>query len=135
MPKIHQEDIKNLKVYHKKTQSFPFHFLRTPGSKNVTAQTTKRFFTIVIQEVQVNHNRKAVITRWKIDLPTFSGKVNMEAFLDWVQEVESFFSYSGTPEEKKVIWNAYKLRGGACFLWDQAQIKQQWYDKHSIRTW
>lgn len=50
--------------------------------------------------------------KMEIDLPTFSGKINLEAFLDWIKNVESVFDYMNTPKEKvKLV--TLKLRTGA----------------------
>lgn len=48
----------------------------------------------------------------KVDLPSFSGKFDIETFLDWTKEVEAFFDYTNIPEDKKVKLVAYKLKGG-----------------------
>ena len=40
--------------------------------------------------------------KMKIDLPTYDGKRNIEAFLDWIKKSENFFNYMDTPERKKV---------------------------------
>lgn len=38
----------------------------------------------------------------KVDLLTFSGKLDVEAFLDWIKNVGNFFEYMETPKNKKV---------------------------------
>ena len=57
----------------------------------------------------------------KIDLPSFSGKLDLEAFLDWIKNVEDFFEYMGTPEGKKVKLVSFKLKSRASAWWDQVQ--------------
>lgn len=37
--------------------------------------------------------------KMKADLPTFSGKLDVEELLDWIKNVESFFKYMDTPED------------------------------------
>ena len=47
----------------------------------------------------------------KVELPSFNGNVCIEEYLDWVSEVEKFFDYMGTVDDKQVCLVAYKLKG------------------------
>ena len=38
--------------------------------------------------------------RMKVELPSFNGNVFIEEYLDWVSEVEKFFDYMGTADDK-----------------------------------
>ena len=49
----------------------------------------------------------------KVELPSFDGCLDMEAFLDWISEVEHFINYMEIDEGKKVKLLAYRLKGGA----------------------
>ena len=49
----------------------------------------------------------------KVELPSFNGNVSIEEYLDWVSEVERFFDYIGTTDDKQLCLVAYKLKGGA----------------------
>ena len=57
----------------------------------------------------------------KVELPSFNGNVSIEEYLDWVSEVEKFFDYIGTVDDKQVCLVAYKLKGGASAWWDCVQ--------------
>lgn len=71
----------------------------------------------------------------KIDLPSFSGKLDLEPFLDWIKNVESFFEYMSTPESKKVKLVSFKLKSGASAWWDQMQTNRRLIGKQSIKSW
>ena len=58
----------------------------------------------------------------KVELPSFSGNVSIEEYLDWVSEVEKFFNYMGTSDEKQVCLVPYQLKGGASAWWDSIQL-------------
>ena len=38
----------------------------------------------------------------KVELPSFNGNVSIEEYLDWVSEMEKFFDYIGTADDKQV---------------------------------
>ena len=47
----------------------------------------------------MTHEKKyTMITKMKIDLPTYSDKHDIESFLDWVKNTEIFLNYMDTPE-------------------------------------
>ena len=54
----------------------------------------------------------------KVDISNFSGDLNIVGFLDWLIEVDMFFDYTELPDDKKVKFVAYRLKGGASVWWD-----------------
>ena len=57
----------------------------------------------------------------KAEIPTFNGNVDIEGFLDWLYEVETFFEVMNIPEDRRVSLVAYKLKGGAGAWWHRLQ--------------
>ena len=48
----------------------------------------------------------------KVDIPSFSGNLAIEFFLDWIYKVDKFFDVNYVPTKKQVKFVAYKLKGG-----------------------
>ena len=71
----------------------------------------------------------------KVELPSFNGNVSIEEYLDWVSEVEKFFDYIGTVDDKQVCLVAYKLKGGASACWDRVQLNCTRERKLPVRSW
>ena len=49
-----------------------------------------------------NYNSHGDEFKLKVDIPTFSGDLDLEGFLKWITEVDRFFKYMEILEEKKV---------------------------------
>ncbi|GJS63099.1 hypothetical protein Tco_0677663 [Tanacetum coccineum] len=47
------------------------------------------------------------------DVPTFHSSMNVEDFLDWMSELDTFFKFYEIPMRSRVDLVAYKLKGGA----------------------
>ena len=60
----------------------------------------------------------------KVELPSINGNVSVEKYMDWVSEVEKYFDYMGTSNDKQVCLMAYKLNGGASAWWDCVQLNR-----------
>jgi len=70
----------------------------------------------------------------KIEIPSFSGKVDIESFLDWIYEVEKFFDMAYIPAKKQVKFVAYKLKNGVAAWWDQLQITRRCQSESLVMT-
>ncbi|KAE8676151.1 putative CCCH-type zinc finger family protein [Hibiscus syriacus] len=56
---------------------------------------------------------------FRVDLPEFSGTLQAEGFVDWINEVERIFEYKEVPDRVKVKLIAIKLKGRASAWWEQ----------------
>ena len=50
--------------------------------------------------------------KMKVDIPSFSGNLDIEFFLDWIYDVDKFFVMAYVSMEKQGKFVAYKLKGG-----------------------
>lgn len=67
-----------------------------------------------------------------IETLQFDGLFVIENFLNWLAEVERFFEYWRTEEEKRVELVTYRLKGGPLTLWDQLQTSHIRQGKNKI---
>ena len=51
--------------------------------------------------------------RPKFDFPTFSGKLNAEELIDWINELEEYFEYEEIEDLNRVKFVKAKLKGHA----------------------
>ncbi|GKC82084.1 RNA-directed DNA polymerase [Tanacetum coccineum] len=81
------------------------------------------------------NNQRNRMPRIKVDIPTFSGSLNIEDILDWVSKTEKYFELMDIPEDSQVKYVAYKLRRAASSWWDSLQTSRRHQRKQPIRTW
>ena len=63
---------------------------------------------------------KAIIKigkRPKFEVPTFSGKLNPEELIDWINELEEYFEYEEIEDPNRVKFAKAKLKGHAKIWW------------------
>jgi len=71
----------------------------------------------------------------KVEIPTFNRSVDIEEFLDWLYEVETFFDIMNISQDRKVPLVAYKLKGGAGAWWHRHQEERRLSGEPRIRYW
>ena len=71
----------------------------------------------------------------KVDIPNFSGDLNIERFLGWLTKVDKFFDYTELPDDRKVKFVAYKLKGGASVWWDGLREMRMREGRGPVQTW
>lgn len=66
----------------------------------------------------------------KIDIPIYSGKMDLEEFKDWIDALTSFFDYKKILEHQKVKIVKSKLKGSALIWWNFTQVERVKMDKN-----
>eukprot|EP00253_Pinus_taeda_P019571 PITA_19571 len=71
----------------------------------------------------------------KHELPTYDGSLSADVLLDWLSEVNKFFEFEETSEEKQVKFAATKLKGHVSLWWDSVQAERKRLHKQPIKKW
>eukprot|EP00253_Pinus_taeda_P015516 PITA_15516 len=69
------------------------------------------------------------------ELPTYDGSLSADMLLDWLSEVNKFFEFEETSEDKQVRFAATKLKGHASLWWDNVQEERRRLGKQPIKKW
>jgi hypothetical protein len=72
---------------------------------------------------------------FKVDLPEFSGTLQAEGFVDWLNVLERIFEYKEVPDRDKVKLVAIKLKGKASAWWEQLMWSRERQGKAKITDW
>ena len=71
----------------------------------------------------------------QVNIKEFDGDMEPEAFLDWIDSIESYFDWKEVPTERKVKLVGAKLRGQASTWWKHYQNDREVRGKRKIRRW
>ena len=61
----------------------------------------------------------------KVELPEFDGKMQGDAFLDWLYTVERIFEFKEFSEERNVKLVAIRLKGYASLWWENLKRERR----------
>ncbi|MCQ8811516.1 hypothetical protein NQU36_26265, partial [Escherichia coli] len=61
--------------------------------------------------------------------------MNPEELIEWINNMEKFFDYEETEDEKKVKFAVTKLKGHATLWWDGVQVERKRLGKQPIKNW
>eukprot|EP00253_Pinus_taeda_P018136 PITA_18136 len=69
------------------------------------------------------------------ELPTYDGSLSADVLLDWLSEVNKFFEFEETSEDKQVRFATTKMKGHASLWWDSVQVERRRLGKQPIKKW
>ncbi|VFQ82763.1 unnamed protein product [Cuscuta campestris] len=70
-----------------------------------------------------------------MEIPSFSGTLQADDFIDWLNKVDRIFEYKDVPNRDKVKLVAIKLHGRASALWEQMRRSREKMGKPKINDW
>ena len=92
-----------------------------------------------LEEVQDEARLLRVMSRANakptVEVVPYDGKLDINVMLDWIFDIEKFFDYENTPNNRKVKIVVTKLKGHASLWWEHLQINRQRKGKQKIKTW
>ena len=71
----------------------------------------------------------------KLKIPTFPGKSDPEAYLEWERKIEMLFDCNHYSESQKVKLATIEFTEYAAVWWDQIRTRQRRHEEPLIRTW
>eukprot|EP00253_Pinus_taeda_P029988 PITA_29988 len=69
------------------------------------------------------------------ELPTYDGSLSANVLLDWLSEVNKYFEFEETSDDKQEKFAATKLKGHASLWWDSIQAERKRLHKQPIKKW
>ena len=57
-----------------------------------------------------------------VEVVLYDGKLDTNVVLDWISDVEKFFEYEKTPDNRKVKIVVTRLKGHASLWWEHLQM-------------
>ena len=70
-----------------------------------------------------------------LEVVPYDGKLDTNAVLDWISNMDKFFKYENTPNNRKVKITITRLKGHASLWWEHLQTDRQRRGKEKIKTW
>ena len=71
----------------------------------------------------------------KMKIPSFQGKIDPKAYLEWEKKMELIFDCHNYSKLKKVKLAAIEFSNYAIIWWDQLLLNKRRNREHSIETW
>lgn len=77
--------------------------------------------------------------RWesgfRLDLPEFTGGLQADEFLDWVNTTEELLTFKSVPDDMRVSLVATRFKGRASAWWQQLKVQRTNSGKGRINSW
>ena len=70
-----------------------------------------------------------------MEVVLYDGKLDPNVVLNWISNMEKFFEYENTPDNRKVKIVVTRLKGHASLWWENLQTDRQRRGKEKIKTW
>ena len=70
-----------------------------------------------------------------VEVVPYDGKLDPHVVLDWISDMEKFFEYENTLDNRKVKIAVTRLKGHASLWWEHLKTNRQRIRKEKIRTW
>eukprot|EP00253_Pinus_taeda_P010007 PITA_10007 len=71
----------------------------------------------------------------KPEISNYDGSLSADVLLDWVSELDKYFENEDISEDKRVRFDATKLKGHAALWWDNVQADRKRMNKLPIKKW
>src|SRR5271156_4454510 len=87
------------------------------------------------EEERIFRSISKIGKRPKIEVPTFSGNLNPEELIDWINKCEEYFEYEDIEDPDRVKFAKARLKGHAKIWWQEIQLERNRRGKDKITRW
>ncbi|CAA7062471.1 unnamed protein product [Microthlaspi erraticum] len=87
------------------------------------------------QDLVHNNNTSRWESAFKVDIPEFSGSLNPEDFVDWLNMVEEILDFKKVPHDMRVPLVATRFKNRASAWWTQLKESRRRSGKPKIESW
>ncbi|CAA7027706.1 unnamed protein product [Microthlaspi erraticum] len=87
------------------------------------------------QELARNTNSSRWESGFKVDIPEFSGSLNPEDFVDWLNMVEEILDFKKVPDDMRIPLVATRFKNRASAWWTQLKESRRRSGKQKIESW
>lgn len=109
----------------------PRHDVRRGNQEAIgAAQNNNRHLDVIR-----NNSASRWETGFRLDIPEFSGSLNPEEFIDWLNMVEEILEFKQVPEEMRVPLVATRFKSRAMAWWQQLKESRRCANKDRIASW
>ena len=71
----------------------------------------------------------------RADVPFYSGSLDPEELIDWINAMNKYFDYAKVNDDKQVRFLVTRLRGNASLWWDGVKEERILKNKARINHW
>ena len=73
--------------------------------------------------------------RPRIEVLMYSGNLNVEEIMDWINAMSKYFDFEEIEDKNKVRYVVTRLKGHAAIWWDELEIHRERRGKKKINFW
>ena len=87
------------------------------------------------EEVKIMKILMKTSGRPRIEVPMYSGNLNVEELMDWINDLNKYFDFEEIEDKKKMKYVATRLKGHTTIWWDELYIYREGIGTKKINSW
>ena len=129
-----REEIRNLRARLEALET-NIHHKHTRDTSNEELSEEEEETIVETPEVRMFRSIFGAGSSSRADVPFYSGSLDPEELIDWINAMNKLFNDAKVKEEMQVIFSVIRLRGNASLWWDGVQEERILKNKGSNNSW